>query len=409
VVGRVISEPVFKITEHGEEVATLPLQVLVSGVPERRPPAQAPAIQSLLDAEPLDREPPWSLGEAWLRLLASPNCAETRWVWRQYDHQVGDDTVLGPGGDAAVLRLRGRADALAMTVDSAHRSAGLDPRRATAIAVAEAARNLACVGAEPIGITNCLNFGDPNRPEIMWQLEEAVAGLADAARGLGIPVVSGNVSLYNQFDGQGIPPTPIVGMVGLLPDLDRRLGAGFARAGDLVALVGEATGSAGVELAGSEYQRLAHGLLEGQAPELDIEAERRSAEAMRAVIAQGFLASAHDCSLGGLAVTLAESSLLGGLGARISLPVASPERAGPGWPFGLLFGESQGRYLVSLRPSALKPAQAVFEQHGTSFQHLGEVGGSVIAIEGLVEVQLEQARRAWTGAIEASFDPPASA
>jgi len=404
VVGRVISEPIFKITEHGEAVASLPLQVLVSGVPERHPEARAAATQSRLrDADPLDRDPPWSLAEAWVRLLASPNCGESRWVWRQYDHQVGDDTVLGPGGDAAVLRLRGRADALAMTVDSAHRSAGIDPRRGTAIAVAEAARNLACVGAQPIGITNCLNFGDPDRPEIMWQLEEAVAGLADAARGLDIPVVSGNVSLYNQLDGQGIPPTPIVGMVGLLDDLDRRLGSGFTRAGDLVALVGSASGLAGVELGGSEYQRLAHGVLEGQPPELDLDAERRSAEAVRDAIAQGLLASAHDCSLGGLAVTLAESSLLGGLGARISPPLVSPERAGPSWSFGLLFGESQGRYLVTLPPSALESAQAVFEEHGAAFRHLGEVGGSVIAIEGLVEIQLEVAREAWTGAIPASF------
>jgi phosphoribosylformylglycinamidine synthase len=408
VVGQVIPEPVFKITEHGEEMASLPLQVLVSGVPERHPEARAADTQSLLEADPLDRDPPWSLAEAWLRLLASPNCAESRWVWRQYDHQVGDDTVAGPGGDAALLRLRGRSDALAVTVDSAHRSAGLDPRRATAIAVAEAARNLACVGAQPIGITNCLNFGDPDRPEIMWQLEEAVAGLADAARGLDIPVVSGNVSLYNQFDGQGIPPTPIVGMVGLLPDLARRLGAGFVRDGDLVALVGSTAGAAGLELGGSEYQRLAHDLLEGRAPELDLEVERRSGEAMRAAIARGVLASAHDCSLGGLAVTLAESSLLGGLGARINPPLASPERAKPSWPFGLLFGESQGRYLVSLRPSALEAAQALFGRHRVSFQHLGVVGGSVIAVEGFVEIRLEAARDAWAGGIAASFGPSAS-
>jgi phosphoribosylformylglycinamidine synthase len=404
VVGRVISEPVFKITEQGEELASLPLELLVSGAPERHPPARPSTARPLLDADPLDREPPWTLAEAWLRLLASPNCGETRWVWRQYDHQVGDDTVLGPGGDAAVLRLRGREDGLAMTVDSAHRSAALDPRRATAIAVAEALRNLACVGAEPIGITNCLNFGDPDRPEIMWQLQEAVAGLAEAATGLGIPVVSGNVSLYNQFDGEGIPPTPIVGMVGLLADLDRRVGAGFARAGDLVALVGKAFAPPGLELGGSEYQRLAHHLLEGRAPELDLACEKRTAEAIRAAIARGLLASAHDCSLGGLALTLAESSLLGGLGARISSPSNRPERAGPAWPYGLLFGESQGRYVVSLPPSALEAAREVFEEHSTSFQPLGEVGGSAISIEGLAEIQMDVARRAWSGAIAARVE-----
>jgi phosphoribosylformylglycinamidine synthase len=410
VVGRVIEEPLFRIVENGEEVASVPLQVLVSGFPERHPESRAPDIRSLLSADPLERTPPWSLEEAWLRLLASPNCGDSHWVWRQYDHQVGDDTVLGPGGDAAVLRLRGRGDALALTVDSAHRSASLNPRRATAIAVAEAVRNLACVGAEPLGITNCLNFGDPDRPEIMWQLEEAVAGLAEAALAMGIPVVSGNVSLYNQFAGQGIPPTPTLGLVGLLPDLSRRLGAGFTRAGDLVALVGPAgAGISGVELGGSEYQRLAHGVLEGPAPELDLPAEVRSAAAIRAAINRGLLSSAHDCSLGGLAVTLAESALLGGIGARIKPPLGLPDRPPPSWHFGLLFGESQGRYLVSLEPSQLDAVRALFVEHGTPFSTLGQVGGSVIAIEGLAEVGLEVARSTWAGAIPERLEPARAA
>jgi phosphoribosylformylglycinamidine synthase len=410
VVGRVIEEPLFRIVENGEEVASVPLQVLVSGFPERHPESRAPDIRSLLSADPLERTPPWSLEEAWLRLLASPNCGDSHWVWRQYDHQVGDDTVLGPGGDAAVLRLRGRGDALALTVDSAHRSASLNPRRATAIAVAEAVRNLACVGAEPLGITNCLNFGDPDRPEIMWQLEEAVAGLAEAALAMGIPVVSGNVSLYNQFDGQGIPPTPTLGLVGLLPDLSRRLGAGFTRAGDLVALVGPAgAGISGVELGGSEYQRLAHGVLEGPAPELDLPAEARSAAAIRAAINRGLLSSAHDCSLGGLAVTLAESALLGGIGARIKPPLGLPDRPPPSWHFGLLFGESQGRYLVSLEPSQLEAVRALFVEHSTPFSTLGQVGGSVIAIEGLAEVGLEVARSTWAGAIPERLEPARAA
>ena len=410
VVGRVIEEPLFRIVENGEEVASVPLQVLVSGFPERHPESRAPDIRSLLSADPLERTPPWSLEEAWLRLLASPNCGDSHWVWRQYDHQVGDDTVLGPGGDAAVLRLRGRGDALALTVDSAHRSASLNPRRATAIAVAEAVRNLACVGAEPLGITNCLNFGDPDRPEIMWQLEEAVAGLAEAALAMGIPVVSGNVSLYNQFAGQGIPPTPTLGLVGLLPDLSRRLGAGFTRAGDLVALVGPAgAGISGVELGGSEYQRLAHGVLEGPAPELDLPAEVRSAAAIRAAINRGLLSSAHDCSLGGLAVTLAESALLGGIGARVKPPLGLPDRPPPSWHFGLLFGESQGRYLVSLEPSQLEAVRALFVEHGTSFSTLGQVGGSVIAIEGLAEVGLEVARSTWAGAIPERLEPARAA
>ena len=410
VIGRVIEEPIFRITDASEVVASLPLQVLVSGFPERHPEASPPDVSAILAADPLLRTPPWSAAEAWLRLLASPNCADTKWVWRQYDHQVGDDTVSGPGGDAAVLRLRGRSDALALTVDSAHRSAPLDPRRATAIAVAEAVRNLACVGAEPLGITNCLNFGDPDRPEIMWQLREAVAGLADAARAMGIPVVSGNVSLYNQFEGAGIPPTPTLGVVGLLPDLELRLGAGFRREGDLIGLVGPpGAGPDAVELGGSEYQRLAHGVLEGRVPELDLEQEMRSAAAIRAAIEQRLLNSAHDCSLGGLAVTLAESALLGGLGAQISPPLGPTGERPPGWSVAALFGESQGRYLVSFSPAALEEITRLFSDHGTPFQNLGQVGGSVIVVEGLAEINLAEAKAVWEGAIPERQERPWSA
>jgi len=410
VIGRVIPEPVFRITESGAEVAALPLEVLVTGFPERHPEARAPELRGAPRPDPLERIPPWTPEEAWRRLLGSPNCGDSNWIWRQYDHQVGDDTVLGPGGDAALLRLRGRGDALALTVDSAHRSATVDPRRATAIAVAELLRNLACVGAEPLGITNCLNFGDPDRPEIMWQLKESVAGLAEAARALGIPVVSGNVSLYNQFAGQGIPPTPTLGAVGLLPDLGRRLGAAFVEEGDLVALVGPpGAGPSGVELGGSEYQRLAHGVIEGAAPELDLEMEQRAAGAVRAAIHHGLLRSAHDCSLGGLAVTLAESAIGGGLGARIRPPLEPPRQPPPSWMFGLLFGESQGRYLVSLAPAQLDPAQALFGEHQTAFTELGIVGGRVISVEGVAECGLEVAESAWRGAISSHLEPPPEA
>ncbi len=400
VVGRVIEEPVFRITETGTEIASLPLDVLISGFPERHPPSVAPDLSVQLSADPLMRTPPWPPEEAWLRLLASPNCGDARWIWRQYDHQVGDDTVFGPGGDSALLRLRGRGDALALTVDSAHRSAALDPHRGTAIAVAEGMRNLACVGAEPLGITNCLNFGDPDRPEIMWQLERAVEGLAEAARTLSIPVVSGNVSLYNQFEGDGIPPTPTIGMVGILPDLRRRLGSGFAEEGDVVALVGPpGAGPTGVELGGSEYQRIAHGVLEGAAPELNLEQESSSARAIRRAIAEGLLQSAHDCSLGGLAMALAESAIVGGFGARIKAPLDPPTDNPPSWRFGLLFGESQGRYLVSLRAADVPTADALFAEHQVPFVTLGSVGGAVIAVDGIAEIAQSSARAAWSRAI----------
>jgi phosphoribosylformylglycinamidine synthase len=407
VIGRVIDEPLFKITEGGFEVASLPVEVLVSGFPERHPESSPPDVRRELAADPLLQTAPWPAEEAWLRMLSSANCGDSNWVWRQYDHQVGDDTVVGPGGDAAVLRLRGRPDGLALTVDSAHRSASLDPRRATAIALAEAVRNLACVGAEPLGITNCLNFGDPDRPEIMWQLEEAVVGLAEAARAMGIPVVSGNVSLYNQFEGQGIPPTPTLGLVGLLPDIQRRAGAGFRKVGDLVGLVGPpGAGPQGVELGGSEYQRLAHGVVEGAAPELDLTQEARTAGAVRLAVQTGLLKSAHDCSIGGLAVALTESALLGGLGVRIRPPLSLPATAPPGFAVGILFGESQGRYLVSLSPDSLDQLSRLFIEHDTPFIALGQVGGEVIAVDGLAEISLSTAREAWQGAIPARLERP---
>ncbi|MGH7692059.1 MAG: phosphoribosylformylglycinamidine synthase subunit PurL, partial [Candidatus Dormibacteria bacterium] len=406
VIGEVIEEPLFRIDERGEEVAALPLAVLVSGFPERHPRSRRPELGSALQADPLRLPPPWPLEEAWERLLGSPACGDCRWVWRQYDHQVGDDTVLGPGADAALLRLRGRTDALAMTVDSAHRGAALDPRRATQIALAEAVRNLACLGAEPLGITNCLNFGDPDRPEIMWQLEEAVAGLAEAARALEIPVVSGNVSLYNQFDGRGIPPTPTLGLVGRVPQLGHPLGPGFRAAGDLVALAGPpGAGPEGVELGASEYQRLAHGTLEGAIPELDLGQEARTAGAVRQAVRLELLRSAHDCSLGGLGVALAESAVKGGLGARIRPPLALPREPAPGWLCGLLFGETQGRYLLSLRPEKLEEVEALFLSRGAPFRRLGVVGGQDLVVEGVVLLSLERARLAWEGALARLMEP----
>ncbi len=408
VIGRVTQDGVLRVRDGEEEVAGLPVALLVSGCPERRPPSRAPELSSVLSADPLLAEPPWTAAEAWLRLLASPNCGDSRWVWRQYDHQVGDDTVLGPGGDAAVLRLKGRRDGLAVTVDGAHRSAALDPARGTAIAVAEAVRNLACVGAEPLALTNCLNFADPERPEVMWQLEQAVAGLAQAARALGIPVVSGNVSLYNEFGGTGIPPTPTIGVVGQIPELTSGPRLGFRLAGDLVALVGKVgAGPAGVELGGSEYQLLSSGRLEGRPPELDLERERQAAQAVRTAVGRGLLQSAHDCSMGGLALALAECAIQGGVGASIKSPLPRPGTAGPSWEMGLLFGETQGRYLISYDEGDREPLVRLLAELGVPLTELGRVGGEEVELQGLARLPLGEARRAWEGAIAGQMDRPA--
>ncbi|HUY62091.1 MAG TPA: phosphoribosylformylglycinamidine synthase subunit PurL, partial [Candidatus Dormibacteraeota bacterium] len=394
VIGRVIAAPRLRILDGPEPVADLDLAVLVDGSPERHPPAAPPPdLAARLAEDPLAGAPDWSPLEAWRRLLASPNCGEARRIWRQYDHMVGNDTLAGPGGDAAVLRLRGRPDALALTVDGGHRSGSLDPRRGAAIAVAEAARNLSCVGAVPLGLTNCLNLGDPDRPEGMWQLTEVVAGVGDAARALGIPVVSGNVSLYNDTLGQSIPPTPVVGMVGRLPEAGRRVGAGFVAAGDRIALLGPP----GAELGGSELQRLARETVAGPAPALDLELEGRVQVLVREAIAQGLLRSAHDCALGGLAMTLAEACLLGGLGATITLPGLTG--ADPREQLGQLFGETQSRLLVSCTPAAAAALERLWAQGPVPGRWVGRVGGTVIAIGDVAEIALAEAHTLWAGAL----------
>ncbi|MHB8331123.1 MAG: phosphoribosylformylglycinamidine synthase subunit PurL [Candidatus Dormibacteria bacterium] len=401
VIGRVIAAPELRILEGQAEVARLPLEVLVDGFTERHPPSRRPlTLDSRLAVDPLAASPPWTLGESWLRLLSSPNCGEARWIFRQYDHQVGDDTVLGPGGDAAVLRIKGRRDGVAITVDGAHRSVALDPRRGTALAVAEAVRNLAAVGAEPLALTNCLNFGDPDQPEVMWQLEEAVAGLAEAASAFGIPVVSGNVSLYNDFQGSGIPPTPVVGMVGQIPEVAFAPQLGFAAAGDLIYLIGESA----AELAGSEYQRLAHGAAAGSPPRLEVASELAAAAAVRELVRSRVASSAHDLALGGLAVTLAESCIAGGLGATIQPPMSKPGPAPASWDWGVLFGETSGRYLVSVAPDRAVEFREVCEHQGVPGVRLGVVGGDSIVIAGMAEISLEGATMAYSGALAAAMD-----
>lgn len=401
VIGRVIEEPVLRILDRSQEVAHLPLDVLVEGFLERRPEARRPdGLEDRMGHDPLAAEPAWDLREAWLHVLSSPNCGDPSWVFRQYDHQVGDDTVAGPGLDAAVLRLKDRAFGLALTVDGAHRCAGLDPRRGTEMAVAEGLRNLATVGAEPLALTNCLNFGDPDQPEVMWQLEEAVAGLAGAAKDLGLPVVSGNVSLYNDYQGEGIPPTPVIGMVGRVDVLGPPLGFGFKHPGDRIVLIGDL----GTALAGSEYQRLQQDALEGPVPDLDLAAEAAAATAVRELVRTGLVSSAHDLSMGGLAVALAECCVRNGLGATVDLALPACPAERPGLHHGALFGEDPGRYLLSVPEERLAELARTCRLQGVEWRDLGAVGGDSIRLSGLVEISCAEAGAALSGAIAGRMD-----
>jgi phosphoribosylformylglycinamidine synthase len=348
---------------------------------EPRNPAAAEDVLSL--------EPPEDLGGALLRLLASPTIACKRWIHRQYDSTVRTNTLLGPGSDAAVVRIKGTRKALAMSVDCNGRYCWLDPWEGARLAVAEACRNVAASGAVPIGATNCLNFGNPERPEIMGQLVRAIAGMGDACRELGVPITGGNVSLYNETEGKAIYPTPVIGVVGLLEDASRVLCSWFSAEGDVACLLGVT----GEDLGGSEMVQVLHGRAAGRPPRLDLGAEKKLEALMAEAASLGVLRSAHDPSDGGLAVALAECCFKGeeiGVGGRFELP--------PGLrPDVLLFSETPSRMVVTTRDEAR--LQELCGRHGVPCARLGAVGGERLTLSsaGRVLVDLEVAclHEAW--------------
>ena len=327
-IGRVIAEPEAQVFDGAEPVAHLPIRPL-SEAPVYRLEGQPSAEDVARREMPLAGVPLPECGpaETLLRLLASPNIASKRAVYRQYDHQVQTNTIAGPGAsDAAVLRVKGTGKAIAVAVDGNGRHCFLDPFVGGQIAVAEVCRNISCTGARPLALTDCLNFGNPLRPDIYYQLEECIRGMALASETLDAPVVSGNVSLFNETQGQAVHPTPVVGALGLLDDAARAVGAGFPSEGLAVMLLGPGLGAATTQdLAGSEYLQVMHGLTAGQ-PSIDLDLERRVQETCREGVRMGLVRSAHDCSDGGLAVALAESCILGGVGFRLQGSLESLSR-----------------------------------------------------------------------------------
>ncbi|HET9983582.1 MAG TPA: phosphoribosylformylglycinamidine synthase subunit PurL [Longimicrobiales bacterium] len=370
VIGVVTDDGLYRVREHGRVVAEIPGYPLVTGCPTYvREARESEDVQRLRARDPMALEEPGGPahpGRVLLRLLASPNIASKYWIYRQYDSTVRTNTVLGPGGDAGVLRIRGTAKGIAATVDCNGRYVFLNPRRGGMIAVAEAARNLACVGARPRAVTDNLNFGNPLKPEVYHQLKESVAGIAEACRHFDTPVVSGNVSLYNESPKGAIYPTPVIGMVGVLDDVDARLGMRFRAAGDAIVLLGRNT----AELGGSEYLKVVHGEVAGDAPAVELAAEKRLQDALIELAGSHLAASAHDCAEGGLAVCLAECAI-----------------RDPDHPFGvdvelddeihgaaLLFGEAQGRVVVSCAPQHLDRVLAVADRNGVPARRIGTVG-----------------------------------
>ncbi len=397
VIGTITDSERLVVRDGGEVVCDLPLQMLVDDVPMRHPQAQRPAgLDAVLARDPLALQPPFDAQTALLRLLASPNIGSRRPIFRRYDHQVGDDTVITPGGDAALLRVKGTSLGVAVSTDGNARYGRLDPRRGAEIAVAEAARNVVATGAEPLAVTNCLNFGNPEKPEVFWQLSEAIDGIAAACEALQTPVVSGNVSLYNDTTGVSIDPTPVIGMVGRIEDVNRRLTPPFP-ADDLAVFV---VGPVDAELGGSEYQRLAHGTAEGPPPRLDLDLERRVQQTMREAAQQGLLRSLHDCAEGGLAVALAECAIGGGRGVRVSIAEvdAAPGRS-PSWVAGILFGETQSRFVASVEKESRVQLRALLDQRAVPYREIGDTGGDRITVEGVIDVSLADARAAYDGAL----------
>jgi len=384
-IGEVTDGDHFVALFGGEVVADLPARVLTDGAPPGHVPIDpAPA------AEPLDLalvpQPP-DLAAAWLALLASPTVASKRWVYERYDHLVGAATVRRPGGDAAVVRLPGSRRAIALTTDGAERHCQLDPRAGGQAVICEAARNLACTGARALAATDCLNFGNPEKGATGWRLREVIGGIADACRALGVPVVSGNVSLYNESAGRVISPTPVVGMVGLIDEAARSVGHAFAEEGDAVLIAG-----AGEPRLDASEQL---GAVAGLPPAPDLDAERALCAFLVDAAASGLVRSAHDVSGGGLAVALAESALAGGIGARVA--IGAGRRADEA-----LFGEGGGRVLLSCPPAHLAALGALAQGAGVPLARIGAVGGDAVeaAVGGEpVRISLAAASEAYEGAI----------
>ncbi|MEX2527175.1 MAG: phosphoribosylformylglycinamidine synthase subunit PurL [Gemmatimonadota bacterium] len=367
-VGRVTDDGRFRVTWHGETVADIPATPLTDGCPTyEREGVESEDVQALraTDLTPY-AQLSGDLSKTFQALLASPNLASKQWIYQQYDSTVRTSTVVPPGGDAGVVRIRGTRRAVAATTDCNGRYCYLDPGMGARIAVAEAARNLVCTGALPTAVTNNLNFGNPLKPPIYFQLREAVLGMAEACALFETPVTGGNVSLFNERDGKAIYPTPVIGMVGVVDDVDHITGHGFQTPGHQILLLGDN----GDELGGSEYLYALHGVVAGAPPQVDLLAERRLQHAVLALVQRRLLASAHDCSEGGLATTLAESAVARGAGEGLGVEITLRDPI-PAVP--LLFGETQGRVVVSCTTDDLDRVHRLARSHGVPIQELGSV------------------------------------
>jgi phosphoribosylformylglycinamidine synthase len=420
-IGSVTDDGCLRVKESGKIVAEIPNRALTDEAPVYNRPMQEPEylceVQKL-DVSALDERSAEAsrfgavdgtrgfsrASHDLFALLESPTIGSKHWVYRQYDHMVRTATINLPGLGAGVVRVRGTDRALALSVDGNGRYCYLDPKRGAMLAVAEASRNVACAGAKPLGATNCLNFGNPEKPAIMWQFAKAVEGISEACRVLGVPITGGNVSLYNETDGNAIYPTPVIGIVGLLEHADRLVTRRFRSSGDALILLGENRG----ELGGSEYLKIVHGLVRGQPPAIDLDGEKRLQKLLVDLADARLVRSAHDCSDGGLAVTLAECCFdTHGIGAEVEVDAVPVSSSAAIVAAATLFGESATRVLLSVSPDDVTDVLTTAAAAGVNAKMIGQTGGNRIrmAVTGTpaVDVSVDEAERRWSAAISRYF------
>ena len=399
-VGEVTEGTRLEIHERGALVADVPNRALTDEAPVYNRPMEEPQWQKRVQEIPfaeLGAPPPAQ--QVFNQLLEVPTIASKRWAYRQYDHTVGTNTIAQPGMSAAVVRVKDTSRGLAISVDGNGRFCFLDPYQGAMLAVAEASRNVACAGGEPIGATNNLNFGNPERPEIMWQIAEAVRGIGDACRALSAPITGGNVSLYNETEGRAIFPTPVLGVVGLLEDASKTTTRTFKTVGSAVVLLGDNLG----EIGGSEYLSSIHNVVAGRPPALDLRREAALQALIVKLIRDGCIESAHDCSEGGLAIALAECTFdTGGIGVSADVTeVPAPEGLAVN---ATLFGESASRIVVSVASSHLDTVMRAAAEAGVTAREIGRVGGDNIRLSvngtAAVDTPVKVAEMAWATAIE---------
>jgi phosphoribosylformylglycinamidine synthase II len=406
-VGEVTEGTRLKIHERGKLVADVPNRALTDEAPVYQRPMQVPLWQqSVQEISLADLAPAPSAQQVFERLIAVPTIASKRWAYRQYDHTVGTNTIAQPGMSAAVVRVKDTSRGLAISVDGNGRFCYLDPYQGSMLAVAEASRNVACAGGEGIGATNNLNFGNPERPEIMWQIGEAVRGIGDACRALDVPITGGNVSLYNETEGRAIFPTPVLGVVGLLEDASRTTTRVFKTDGAAVVLLGDNLG----EIGGSEYLATMHNMVAGKPPAIDLKRESALQKLIVKLIRDGCIESAHDCAEGGLAIALAECTF-DGSGLGVSADLTGVRVADTDEPLdsqlsinATLFGESASRIVVSVASRHLDSVMTAASEAEVTAREIGRVGGDTIRVsvngQAAIESKVSAAEHAWATAIE---------